>query len=61
MAIMTTFSGSDKPYNAWYVQNCGGYEITIDETQWSMKQRFADFSLFGEQGEDEYSLGDNKE
>ena len=61
MAVMTAFSGSDAPYNAWYVQNCGGYEITIDETLWKTKQRFAASALFGEQGEDDYSLGNNAE
>ena len=61
MAVMTAFSGSDEPYNAWYVQNCGGYEIAIDETLWKTKQRFAASALFGEQGEDDYSLGNNAE
>ena len=61
MAIMTAFSGSSEPYNTWYVRNCAGYEITIDETLWKTKQRFADFALFGEQGEDDYSLSNNVE
>ena len=61
MAIMTAFSGSGEPYHAWYVRNCGGCEITIDETLWKTKQRFADFALFGEQGEDNYSLSSNVE
>ena len=61
MAIMTAFSGSGEPYNAWYVKNCGGYEITIDETLWKTKQCFDDYVLFGEQGEDNYSLSNNAE
>ena len=33
----------------------------LAETLWNAKQRFAEFALFVKQGEDEYSLGDNKE
>ena len=61
MAILTAFSGSSEPYNAWYVQNCGGYELTIDESNWKTKQLFEGFSLFGKQGEDDYSLSNNVE
>ena len=61
MAIMTAFSGSDAPYHTWYVRNCSGYEITIDEQLWSEKRQFLSYSLFGEQGKDNYSLGNNVE
>ncbi|MEA4913641.1 MAG: histidine phosphatase family protein [Christensenella sp.] len=61
MAIMTAFSGSDAPYHAWYVRNCAGYEVTIDETSWSRRQQFQDYALFGEQAEHNYSLGNNVE
>ena len=61
MAAMYAFSGSNQPYNDWYVRNCAGYEITIDETRWTEQPRFASYRLFGEQGEERYSLGDNKE
>ena len=61
MAIMTAFSGSDAPYHTWYVQNCSGYEITIDETLWAQTPRFLTYSLFGGQGEHDYSLGNNVE
>jgi len=61
MAIMAAFSGLDVSYNAWYVLNCGGYEITIDETIWTQKQQFLAYHLFGEQGENNYSLESNME
>ena len=61
MAIMTAFSGSEEPYHTWYVQNCSGYESIIDETLWVQKPRFLSYSLFGGQGEHDYSLGNNVE
>ena len=61
MAIMTAFSGSDAPYHTWYVHNCSGYEVTIDEALWTQKQQFHSYSLFGERGKDNYSLGENVE
>ncbi len=51
MAVMTTFSGSDVPYHRWYVLNCGGYEIAIDEKTWAEKRRFESCKLFGERGQ----------
>ena len=59
MAVMYAFSGADQPYHAWYVRNCGGFEITLDEAEWEQNKRFASYRLFGEQGENQYSLGDN--
>lgn len=61
MAIMTAFSGSDAPYHTWYVLNCAGYEITIDEARWAEKPQFLSYSLFGQQGGHNYSLGENVE
>lgn len=61
MAIMTAFSGSDAPYHTWYVRNCGGFEITLDELLWSQKRQFDSYTYFGEQGERDYSLGNNVE
>ena len=61
MAVMYAFSGADQPYHAWYVRNCGGFEITLDEAEWAQNKRFASYRLFGEQGENQYSLGDNIE
>ena len=61
MAVMATFSGLDVPYNAWYVRNCGGYEITLNEAEWAKKQRFSSYQLFGGQGENKYSLESNIE
>jgi alpha-ribazole phosphatase len=61
MAIMTAFSGSNEPYHAWYVRNCSGYEVAIDETLWTQKQQFHSYSLFGERGKDNYNLGENVE
>jgi len=61
MAVMTAFSGADVSYNAWYVRNCGGYEITIDESDWVKKQHFSAYRLIGEQAENSYSLDNNIE
>lgn len=61
MAVMAAFSGTDLSYNAWYVRNCGGYEITLEEKTWAEKQRFSSYQLFGEQGENKYSLDSNIE
>ncbi len=61
MAVMTAFSGSNASYHAWYVRNCGGYRIELDEALWLEKRRFSGYRLFGEQGENEYSLGNNVE
>ncbi len=61
MAIMTAFSGSDEPYHSWYVSNCSGYEIMIDETAWQQKKQLNSYRLFGGQGEHGYSLDNNIE
>lgn len=61
MAVMMAFSGSDVPYHTWYVQNCAGYEVTIDESSWQQKQQFISYSLFGGQGGHGYSLDNNIE
>ncbi len=61
MAVMTAFSGSDATYHAWYVRNCGGYRIEIDESLWQAKMKFSAYRLFGGQGENKYSLGNNIE
>lgn len=58
MSVMYAFTGSDQPYHAWYVRNCGGYEIAIDETAWAKARRFSDYKLFGEQAEHKDLLGD---
>ncbi len=50
MAVMSAFSGSDALYHAWYVDNCGGYEIEIDEAAWAREKRFASYRLFGRLG-----------
>lgn len=50
MAIMTAFSGSDAPYHTWYVLNCGGYRVALDEAAWPKTRRFLSYELFGEQG-----------
>ncbi len=57
MSVMTAFTGSSQPYHAWYVLNCGGYEIEIDETAWREKQRFASWKLFGEKGQSKTIVG----
>lgn len=61
MAVMAAFSGSDTAYHTWYVRNCGGYEITIDEFDWAKEQHFGAYRLIGEQAENSYSLDNNIE
>lgn len=61
MAVMAAFSGSDVPYHSWYVLNCGGYEIMIDELVWAQKRQFSAFRLFGEQGEHKDIIGSEME
>ncbi|NLI53937.1 MAG: histidine phosphatase family protein [Clostridiales bacterium] len=61
MAVMSAFSGSGEPYHAWYVLNCGGYEITIDETAWAEKKEFASFRLFGKKGDRRDMIGSQAE
>lgn len=51
MAVMTAFSGTDAPYQDWYVLNCGGYRVTLDEAAWAETKRFSSFALFGQKGE----------
>ena len=50
MAVMTAFSGSNAPDHDWYVLNCGGYHITLEEKDWAKKKRFSSYALFGERG-----------
>jgi alpha-ribazole phosphatase len=57
MAVMTAFSGSDAPYHNWYVLNCGGYRITLDEAGWAATKRFSGYALFGQKGESSDMVG----
>ena len=57
MAVMNAFSGSDAAYHTWYVLNCGGYEVTLNEADWVETHRFASYRLFGEQGESSDIVG----
>jgi alpha-ribazole phosphatase len=57
MAVMAAFSGSDASYHTWYVLNCGGYEITIDERTWAENRKFTSYRLFGEQGKHRDMIG----
>lgn len=50
MAVMTAFSGSDAPYHNWYVLNCGGYRVSLDEREWAKTKRFSSYILFGQKG-----------
>lgn len=58
MSVMYAFSGSDQPYHTWYVRNCAGYKITLDESAWGQKQMFSSYLLFGEQAEHKEILGE---
>jgi len=57
MAVMTAFSGTDAPYQDWYVLNCGGYRVTLDEAAWVKTKRFSSFALFGQKGESSDMVG----
>ena len=61
MAVMASFSGADVPYQNWYVLNCGGYEIEIDEQAWAKERRFTSYRLFGEQGKHQDMVGEDFE
>lgn len=58
MSVMSAFTGSDEPYHAWYVRNCSGYELTIDEETWANEKRFASYRMFGQKGDRWDLLGD---
>ena len=47
MAIMSAFAQQKRAYFDWYVLNCGGYSITIDEATWANAPRFVSFEGFG--------------
>ncbi len=57
MAVMTAFSGSDAPYHDWYVLNCGGYRVTLNEADWAKTKRFLSYTLFGQKGESSDVVG----
>lgn len=57
MAVMTAFSGSDAPYHDWYVLNCGGYRLTLEEADWVKTKRFVSYVLFGQKGESSDVVG----
>ena len=57
MAVMTAFSGSNVPYHEWYVLNCGGYRVTLDEATWAKKKQFSSYTLFGQKGESSDMVG----
>jgi alpha-ribazole phosphatase len=61
MALMNAFAGSDQPYHAWYVLNCGGYEVAVDEAAWVKKKRFESYRQFGEQGDHRDMIGSKPE
>ncbi|MPM27470.1 2,3-bisphosphoglycerate-dependent phosphoglycerate mutase [bioreactor metagenome] len=58
MAIMYSFSHSDQTYYDWYVQNCGGFRLVIDESGWAEgKPGFVSYERFGEAGDSQAMLG----
>ncbi len=62
MAVMYSFTHSDRSYYDWYVQNCGGFRLVLDESAWTGgKPRFLSYERFGEAGDSQSMLvGDNK-
>lgn len=57
MAVMTAFSGIDAPYDNWYVLNCGGFCITIEEADWARTKRFSSYVMFGHKGKGSDMVG----
>lgn len=62
MAVLHSFTHSDKSYYDWYVQNCGGFRLVLDESAWTGgKPGFITYERFGEAGDSQAMLvGDNK-
>ena len=51
MAIMSAFAHEKRSYFDWYVLNCGGYTIAIDEAAWPSAPGFVRYERFGERGD----------
>lgn len=43
MAIMSMFADPDRNYYDWYVPNCCGYEIILDQKTWRVIPRFSEY------------------
>ena len=57
MAIMYGYSHTDVSYFDWYVENCSGFRLEIDEAAWPEKPRFLSYELLGSQVESKTVIG----
>lgn len=57
MAVMYGYSHTDVSYFDWYVENCGGYRLVIDEADWPQKPGFVSYALLGRQAESKTVIG----
>jgi alpha-ribazole phosphatase len=51
MAVMDRFAHAGVPYFDWYVLNCGGFRVVIDEAGWAKVPGFVSYERFGETGD----------
>lgn len=56
MAVMDGFAHANIPYFDWYVLNCGGFRVVIDETKWAEAPGFVSYERFGEAGDSQAML-----
>lgn len=57
MAIMFGYSHTDVSYFDWYVENCSGFRLVIDEEKWPRDPGFSSFELLGNQVESKTVIG----
>jgi len=57
MAVMYGFSHSDVSYFDWYVENCGGYRLVINEGDWPNKPGFVSYELLGNSADSKTMTG----
>jgi alpha-ribazole phosphatase len=57
MAIMYGYSHTDVSYFDWYVENCSGFRLVIDETAWPKKPGFVSYELLGNHVESQSMTG----
>lgn len=45
-ALLKLFADPGRSFYEWYMPNCGGYRVVIDESTWETEKRFASYSGF---------------
>jgi len=56
MAVMDAFAHENVPYFDWYVLNCGGFRVELDEANWAKQPGFTSYERFGEAGDSQAML-----